>query len=164
MFRRRIAGRSLSIILGTALVMLASLVPASCGDDTVDPADVTGAPADLVIYMSPDAPQEQIDKVKLELEVAKQGGELTSYDFFNASDTAKIIGAIAKGGEIDPTKKIPSLFTVVLAKKGDAETKAATFRLLPGVESVTTDGIPKAPGDLPIAPDSSSVPIPTAPG
>ncbi len=164
MFRPRIAGRSRSIVLGTALALLTSLVVVSCGDDLVNPADVTGTAADLVIYMSPDAPQEQIDKVKLELEVAKQGGELISYDFFNSADTAKIIGAIAKGGEIDPTKKIPSLFTVVLAKKGDAEAKASTFRMFPGVESVTTDGVPKAPGDTPSVPDTSSVPIPTAPG
>jgi len=164
---RRVArgrGWPASAALAVTLALLGSLFLASCGDDTVDPKDVTGTGADLVIFMSAEAPQDQIDKVKLELEVAKQGGEVVSYDFFNSSDTAKIIGAIADGGEIDPTKKIPSLFTVVLAIKSDVESKATAFRLLAGVESVSTDGLPTAPSTDSTVPPTSSVPVPTAPG
>jgi len=131
--------------LALASVVL-GLVGAGCGNDQIDSSLVSGESADLVVIVTAGAPKEQVEGVRLALEVGRSEGSIDRFEYADVDDARQIAGIVAEdqGGQIADV--IPTLFTVWTKPGADLNAVAATLRSTQGVLDVTGEGI--VPADI----------------
>ena len=123
------------------LVALAAwlVVASGCGDDLVDESEVSGRAADLVVYMSPGATKEQLDGVRVQLELDRAEGTVERFEYMDEAEARDIAGVMAEsdGGQVPAA--VQTLYLVWLSDApADATDQAMSYGSMAGVNGVST--------------------------
>ncbi len=126
-------------LLLVALAALTLVAASGCGDDLVDESEVSGRAADLVVFMAPSATQEQVDGVRVQLELDRAEGTVERFEYMDEDQAREIAGVVAQseGGQV--AADVQTLYLVWLADApADATNQAMSYDSMAGVSAVST--------------------------